>query len=314
MSTKLPEEPVVVTGVKGEHNPSRPSRHWLTYHAQALSLRAWRFAFQRRDSKSDCSYYAIAGIHGRPYTAYNGVEGRHLVGREVNIDGSANVGGYCAHTSIVFTTWHRPFLALFEYNWHADANTRGYHTLAIDRLGQGADTAHPDPLNIVQAQLHVEIIHQLITAIRKNAKNNALGQGFNKIVYVGHSFGSILGTAVGRQYPADADVTVLTGYSSTPNLGAISGYQLASAALFRPQQFTGYPLGYTIMPVEAERRANFFEGAYDPALAHFDYLTQRAFTTAYDFFAPDNTGHALFLHYSAPETLRQVHDFLDRHI
>ncbi|KAK0712461.1 hypothetical protein B0T26DRAFT_752694 [Lasiosphaeria miniovina] len=256
-----------------------------------------------------------------------------------------------------------------QYNWHAGANARGYHTLAIDRLGQGADAAHPDPRNIVQAQLHAEIIHQLITTIRKNAKNNALGQGFDKIVYVGHSFGSILGTAVGRQYPADADVTVLTGYSSAPNLGAISGYQLASAALFRPQQFAGYPLGYTMMPVEAERRANFFEGAYDPALAHFDYLTQRPSTDgewatlaagagpgggdypgavfvaagvydvgacqpplatcqdilnktrlafpkarAYDFFAPDNTGHALSLHYSAPETLKRVHDFLDRHI
>ena len=23
-------------------------------------------------------------------------------------------GGYCTHSSILFTTWHRPYLALFE--------------------------------------------------------------------------------------------------------------------------------------------------------------------------------------------------------
>ena len=41
-------------------------------------------AFQKRDAKSDRSYYTIAGIHGRPYTAYNGVEGRKPRDWEIN--------------------------------------------------------------------------------------------------------------------------------------------------------------------------------------------------------------------------------------
>jgi len=66
-------------------------------------------SFQREDAKSPRSYYAVSGIHGRPYTPYN-----EVVGRKLSRDEIGDVGGYCAHTSIVFATWHRPFLALFE--------------------------------------------------------------------------------------------------------------------------------------------------------------------------------------------------------
>jgi len=71
-----------------------------------------------------------------------------------------------------------------RYNWHAFANDEGYHTLAIDRLGYGLNSRDLDPLNTVQPALQVEIIHQLIGAIRKDAANNALDRGFKKIVHV----------------------------------------------------------------------------------------------------------------------------------
>lgn len=44
------------------------------------------------------------GIHGRPYTPYDGVQA--TTGNQNN--------GYCNHVSILFPTWHRPYLALFE--------------------------------------------------------------------------------------------------------------------------------------------------------------------------------------------------------
>ncbi|KAF2198311.1 Di-copper centre-containing protein [Delitschia confertaspora ATCC 74209] len=59
--------------------------------------------FQRMDQSDMLSYYQIAGIHGRPFKPWDGVqqaEGGH--------------GGYCAHGSNIFATWHRPYLALFE--------------------------------------------------------------------------------------------------------------------------------------------------------------------------------------------------------
>lgn len=47
------------------------------------------------------SYYQIAGIHGRPYVEWDGVRGRSR-------------RGYCPHESVLFPSWHRPYLALFE--------------------------------------------------------------------------------------------------------------------------------------------------------------------------------------------------------
>ncbi|KAK6613990.1 tyrosinase 2 [Botrytis cinerea] len=50
------------------------------------------------------SYFQLAGIHGRPYVSWDGVN--QTIG--------APVTGYCTHDSVLFTTWHRPYLALFE--------------------------------------------------------------------------------------------------------------------------------------------------------------------------------------------------------
>ncbi|PQE18684.1 hypothetical protein CJF30_00009685 [Rutstroemia sp. NJR-2017a BBW] len=50
------------------------------------------------------SWYQIAGIHGRPYLPYDNVTATD--GDEKN--------GYCTHVSILFPTWHRPYLALYE--------------------------------------------------------------------------------------------------------------------------------------------------------------------------------------------------------
>ena len=50
------------------------------------------------------SFFQIGGIHGRPYVPWNG-------------SGSARVGlwqGYCTHGSVLFPTWHRPYVALYE--------------------------------------------------------------------------------------------------------------------------------------------------------------------------------------------------------
>ncbi|OAR03172.1 hypothetical protein LLEC1_07414 [Akanthomyces lecanii] len=59
------------------------------------------------------SYYQIAGIHGAPFQPYNGVT---AFGRNVQ-------SGYCMHNSVLFPTWHRPYLSLFETRMYALANT-----------------------------------------------------------------------------------------------------------------------------------------------------------------------------------------------
>ena len=60
--------------------------------------------FQQTNQTNMTSYYSIAGIHGRPYIAWNGVPSAP------GVQGP----GYCAHLLNLFLAWHRAYLALFE--------------------------------------------------------------------------------------------------------------------------------------------------------------------------------------------------------
>ncbi|KAF2134809.1 Di-copper centre-containing protein, partial [Dothidotthia symphoricarpi CBS 119687] len=59
--------------------------------------------FQSISQDEKLSYFQISGIHGRPFVSWDGVE-KHPEGKD----------GYCAHSSNIFPTWHRPYLALME--------------------------------------------------------------------------------------------------------------------------------------------------------------------------------------------------------
>ncbi|KAF2115499.1 hypothetical protein BDV96DRAFT_646497 [Lophiotrema nucula] len=82
-----------------EKNPDQ----WNVY---LLALRK----FQNMSQSDKRSYYQIAGIHGRPYTAWDGVK-----------QASGGSGGYCTHGSNIFPTWHRPYLVLFEQMLYLNA-------------------------------------------------------------------------------------------------------------------------------------------------------------------------------------------------
>jgi tyrosinase len=53
------------------------------------------------------SHFSMSGIHGLPYVQWEGAGSNHPV------QGS-RWGGYCTHGSVLFPTWHRPYLALYE--------------------------------------------------------------------------------------------------------------------------------------------------------------------------------------------------------
>ncbi|KAK3363186.1 Alpha/Beta hydrolase protein [Lasiosphaeria hispida] len=165
-----------------------------------------------------------------------------------------------------------------RYNWHKYANADGYHTLAIDRLGQGLNTRTLDPLNVIQPALHVEAIHQLITAVRTDSPKNALDRGFNKIAYVGHSFGSMIGTSIALNHPGDATALVLTGYSTTIDFRVIQSIHLEPAAAHSPARFPGVAPGYVVFASESERESAFYGGAYDPDVAQHDFAYEDVLT------------------------------------
>ncbi|KAK2600137.1 hypothetical protein QQS21_005152 [Conoideocrella luteorostrata] len=68
--------------------------------------------FQYANQSDPLSWYQIAGIHGVPFTTWNGVE---------PLPGTSQ-SGYCTHGSVLFPMWHRPYLALFEQQLYKMAN------------------------------------------------------------------------------------------------------------------------------------------------------------------------------------------------
>ncbi|KAI5926790.1 hypothetical protein F4810DRAFT_724400 [Camillea tinctor] len=59
---------------------------------------------QFTDQTSPFSFYQVAGIHGAPGITW----------ASVNASPGSENKGYCPHASILFPTWHRPYVALYE--------------------------------------------------------------------------------------------------------------------------------------------------------------------------------------------------------
>jgi tyrosinase len=85
------------------------------------------------DGDDPMSYYQIAGIHGQPYVQWDNTS-------QCN---DCIPAGYCTHRSILFPTWHRAYLSLFEQALINNAitvaeqftgNDRQRYTLAAQRL------------------------------------------------------------------------------------------------------------------------------------------------------------------------------------
>jgi tyrosinase len=64
------------------------------------------------------SYFQIAGIHGKPFSPWDGVTQESLGIRRQAGDDQAHEpsiqAGYCSHSSDLFPTWHRAYLAMYE--------------------------------------------------------------------------------------------------------------------------------------------------------------------------------------------------------
>ncbi|CAG7556435.1 unnamed protein product [Fusarium equiseti] len=61
------------------------------------------WAFSQTSPHERLSWFQMAGIHGKPFVAWD----------EDAQEGKTE-SGYCTHNSILFTTWHRPYMLLWE--------------------------------------------------------------------------------------------------------------------------------------------------------------------------------------------------------
>ncbi|KAI0270057.1 tyrosinase [Gloeopeniophorella convolvens] len=97
---------VIVTGAGGvsnriEINDFVKIEDKFSLYIQALSV------MSKESQEDPISHFQIGGIHGLPYTQWQGAGGKDQV------EGS-QWGGYCTHGSVLFPTWHRPYIVLYE--------------------------------------------------------------------------------------------------------------------------------------------------------------------------------------------------------
>jgi len=166
------------------------------------------------------------------------------------------------------------------YSWISYAAFQGYPTLSIDRLGNG-QSSHPDPIGEVQINAEVETIHQVILKARNGTLFAQPGRKFKKIIYVGHSFGSLLGNKLTTAYPSDADVAILTGWTPmyTSIVKTLLYPALGAAALVEPQRYgTLNPFYLEINSSSLFQLLFYHPNNYDTKLMDLDFSTRGTVT------------------------------------
>ncbi|KAH8808687.1 Alpha/Beta hydrolase protein [Xylogone sp. PMI_703] len=164
-----------------------------------------------------------------------------------------------------------------DYSYVDYAAEKGYTTFLFDRLGTGLSD-HPDPIQIVQLPLQVEILHKLVQLLRTGA---ITGHASKSVIGVGHSYGSIQTQLVTSKYPDDFDAVVLTGFttSGTGMPIAFSSQDLAIASEAVPLRFSNLSNGYLVSSLVAGTQALFFrEPNFDPAILNLADLTKQTLT------------------------------------
>lgn len=171
-----------------------------------------------------------------------------------------------------------------EKHSYVDAALRaGYSILTYDRLGVG-QSDHPDAYAVVQAPLEQEILRQLTLMARNGTLYSFAGTAKpvvdafkvlakpQKIVHLGHSFGSFLTSAFIANYGSLSDGAIITGYLLTEHLGSAgsTSFSVEYAATSSPP--FDRPSGYVVCQKSGIQNI-FFGGdpktAFTPALLDY---------------------------------------------
>ena len=169
--------------------------------------------------------------------------------------------------------WDLPFQP-DTYSYVAAANRAGYATLNIDRLGVG-DSFHPSSV-LVSLESQVDVAHQVIQALRSGQVG---GTAFQKVVLVGHSYGSLISfTTAGRHQNVDA--LVATGASHRPNVVNIITRIPTGPAVLDPKFVaSGLDIGYVTTRPGA-RTVFYNTQNTDPAVIALDEQLKQTETVA----------------------------------
>lgn len=174
--------------------------------------------------------------------------------------------------------WNVPFNS-GNYSYSAVAtDDYGHATFAWDRLGVGM-SSHGDPVQEIQALLEVDGLRALTEGLRENCIDG-VDDKFEKIVHVGHSFGSTHTYALTAMYPNISDGIALTGFSQ--NGSFVPFFQLGGNFVDVKENAALAPLydhGYLVPGTPSGVQTNFFSpGAFDPEILTYAATTGQPVT------------------------------------
>lgn len=185
----------------------------------------------------------LAGLSGPINGTYCSPPGAHTL--------QILIAGYSYNRSY----WDDPYQPA-KYSYVRRANVAGYATLAIDRIGTGTSWRPPSPLTTLDN--NVNTVSQVVRAIR----HGALKTVFDKLVLVGHSYGSLTAYGVAGADPS-INAVVATGASHAINYtyAALNFFPYLRPAALNPKYARRAPdLGYL---VSAPGHHNVFVNAAD---------------------------------------------------
>lgn len=147
----------------------------------------------------------------------------------------------------------------------------------MDNLGNGA-SAHPNPIDVTQQTLQVAVIHEILVKLRAGTVGGPVSKAFSKIIYAGHSYGSICGNGIATHFPTDVDAFVFTGYSAQFVFGAgplAAGIPIPAKTVM-PARFGGLQAGYLAQSYEPGRLFGLYTnpstlGGFDSGAPPYDY-------------------------------------------
>ena len=166
-----------------------------------------------------------------------------------------------------------------ESSWVYFAAKQGYPTLAIDRPCNG-ESSRPNGLVECQVPLQGAILDAVIQKAR-SGDLPGVSTKFNKIIYVGHSYGSLVGNYITATYPDSVDQVHLTGFSQKILVGGPSVVIRPvplPANLVTPLRFPGLDVSYIIGTSKDGARPCFYEGGYDSSMVDYEWRNRGTVT------------------------------------
>jgi pimeloyl-ACP methyl ester carboxylesterase len=155
-----------------------------------------------------------------------------------------------------------------EYSYVNIATGEGYSTLSWNRLGHPPSTV-ADPYTEIQATVELAVLAGITTLAR--AGNITQVPKPEKVIHVGHSWGSILGLALAASAPDLSDGHVLTAFSDLTLYQSLfiasTGFRFANQN--QPKRFPSktFSTGFLTWPDKYANQYCFLEYPYfDPAV------------------------------------------------